>query len=374
MWDWRNSMERKKKIALLNMRYDNNYGGNLQRFAMVTILQRMGYEVEYLYIRDNWDDWFANRTKGKIIKQLVKQIIRHIKHPASEPWLAWRREENYYRNTCMIVEPFLEKYVPHTKTIYSHIELENVFRRGKYDAIIAGSDQIWRKEYVDRYGLGTWFLDFVPKNYKGKRVIYGASFGVDTKEFTPNETAIVVPLYSRLDTVSVRENSGLQLLKEYGMNTPKAQIVLDPTLLLEKVDYNAVIDAAETKPMERDMFCYILDRTPEIEEQIRAIAEEKGLTPYIMSINGDEQVSIEQWLRYIRDAKYVFTDSYHGLLFSLIYEKPFRLIYNSGRGSTRFESILSLLKIIIANPNYKQINEELIRYRESSMKFLQYNL
>ena len=68
-------MSNKKKIALLNMRYDNNYGGNLQRYAMVTILQRLGYDVEYLYSRDNWDDWFANRTKGKIIKQSVKQIV-----------------------------------------------------------------------------------------------------------------------------------------------------------------------------------------------------------------------------------------------------------------------------------------------------------
>ena len=345
----------KKRIAILNMCYDNNYGGNLQRFAMVTILQRMGYEVEYLYIRENWDDWFDNRTKGKIIKQTLKQIVRHIQHPASEPLAAWKREREDYHRACKITEPFLEKYVPHTKVIYSHRELDDAFKQGQYDAVIAGSDQIWRKMFVERYGLGTWFLDFVPEEYQGKRVIYGASFGVDKKEYSPDDLAMVKPLYSRLDAVSVREKSGLQLLKVYGLNNPKAYVVLDPTLLLEKEDYDKVIDAAKTEPMEGDMFCYILDRTPDIEEKIRVIAEEKGLKPYIMSINGDEHVSIEQWLRYIRDAKYVFTDSYHGLLFTMIYGKPFHLEYNGFRGNARFESIMDMLHVNIEQLNYKEI-------------------
>lgn len=361
----------KKRIAILNMRYDNNYGGNLQRYAMVTILQRMGYDVEYLYIRDCWDDWFVKRTKVKIIKQTLKQVIRHILHPSSEPWFAWKHESDIYRKSSRITEPFLKKYIPHTKIIYLHRELEKVFKNGNYDAIIAGSDQIWRKKFVERYGLGTWFLDFVPEDYKGKRVIYGASFGVEKKEYTDDDCAMVKPLFGRLDAVSVRENSGLQLLKEYGWNKPEAQVVLDPTLLLGKEDYNAVIDVAETKSMEGDMFCYILDRTPEIEEKIRAIAEEKGLKPYIMSINGDEHVSIEQWLRYIRDAKYVFTDSYHGLLFTMIYGKPFHLVYNGFRGNARFESVLDMLHVNIEQPNYKEIVKQIEINKKASLAFLQ---
>ncbi len=361
----------KKRIAILNMCYDNNYGGNLQRFAMVTILQRMGYEVEYLYIRENWDDWFANRTKGKIIKQTLKQVIRHIQHPASEPWAAWQREREDYRKACRITESFLEKYVPHTKVVYSHRELELIFKNGQYEVVIAGSDQIWRKKFVERYGLGTWFLDFVPEDYKGKRVIYGASFGVEEKEYTDEDCAMVKPLFGRLDAVSVRENSGLQLLKEYGWNKPEAQVVLDPTLLLGKEDYNAVIDVAETKSMEGDMFCYILDRTPEFEVKIRAIADKKGLKPYIMSIKGDEHVSIEQWLRYIRDAKYVFTDSYHGLLFSMIYGKTFHLEYNGFRGNARFESVLDILHVNVEQPNYKEIAKQIEINKKASMAFLQ---
>ena len=193
-------MSNKKKIALLNMRYDNNYGGNLQRYAMVTVLQRMGYSVEYLYIRDNWDDWF-NHSVSKICKQSVKQFARHILHPKTEPWLVWHRESIKYREECKATEPFLEKYIPHTKVIYSHRELEQVFKKGTYDAILAGSDQIWRKKYVERYGLGTWYLDFVSANYGGSRVVYGASFGVDGLEYSIEDQAVIRPLYEKLTAV-----------------------------------------------------------------------------------------------------------------------------------------------------------------------------
>ena len=363
-------MEKKPKIALLNMRYDNNYGGNLQRYAMATILQRMGYSVEYLYIRDNWDDWFTSRSAKKIIKNTIGQIVRHILNPKNEPWLAWHRENDYYRKTCSITEPFLDKYIPHTKPIYSKQSLQRVFNRGEYQAIIAGSDQIWRKQYVERYGLGTWFLDFVPVDYIGKRIVYGASFGVDSLEYNIEDQGLIRPLYKKIAAVSVREKSGLQLLAEYGCKNPQAELVLDPTLLLTKEDYEFLINNADTKPAEGDMFCYVLDNTSAIEEKIRNIAKENNLTPYVVGVQGDNPVSIEQWLRYFKDAKCVFTDSYHGLLFSIIFGKPFHLEYNGLRGNARFDSVVEMLHIDIENPEYSVINEKKEQYKEKSIDFL----
>ena len=352
------------------MRYDNNYGGNLQRYAMVTILQRMGYEVEYLYIRDNWDDWFANRTKGKIIKQSVKQIVRHLLHPTQEPWFAWKRERDDYRKACKITEPFLAKHIPHTQPIYSHRELENVFRKGNYDAIIAGSDQIWRKQFVERYGLETWFLDFVHDDFRGKRVIYGASFGVAEQEYTKAEQEKIRLLFNKFNAVSVREKRGLELLDSYSWTNPQAEWVLDPTLLLSEEDYSQLIDSADTNEPEGDMFCYILDWTEEIDLQIQNIARQNKLCPLVRSIHDENPCSIEQWLRYIRDAKFIFTDSYHGLLFALIFHKPFYLLYNSFRGNARFDSIISQLEIDIKNPNHEKIFEKLEQYKQQSLGFL----
>lgn len=362
------------KIALLNMRYDNNYGGNLQRYAMVTVLRRMGFEVDYLYIRDNWDDWFEYRSTSSIIKQSVKQIIRHLKHPKSEPWLVWHVEDENYRNSCSITEPFLEKYIPHTKPIYSHRELERVFSSGNYDVVVAGSDQIWRKQFVERYGLGTWYLDFVSKDFSGVRLVYGASFGVDNSEYSARDVELIKPLYERLTAVSVREKSGMRLLNDYGCDISRVEVVLDPTLLLKKDDYQYVISNTYTSSVNGGMFCYVLDKTPEMEEKIRVIAEKKQLTPHIMSAEGDNRVSIEQWLRFIMEADFVFTDSYHGLLFSLVFGKPFHLEYNSFRGNARFDSVIELLDINLANPNYELINERIDLFRRKSLGFLNESL
>lgn len=362
-----------KKIAILNMMYDNNYGGNLQRYAMVTLLLRMGYEVEYLYIRSEWkEDWMHSGSLVKRVYRFLRQVVAHIIHPKTEPWLAWKKESQWYRDICAITEPFMEKYVTHTEPIQSHKQLEKVFANGNYDAVIAGSDQIWRKKYVERYGLGTWFLDFVPDDYQGKRVIYGASFGVDEKEYTEEDATRMRALYEKLDAVSVREQEGLRLLKEYGWVKPELQMVLDPTLLLIREDYDAVINAAMTKAGEGDMFCYILDESEETMARIEHIAKERSLKPFVRTIYGEtNNESVEQWLRYIRDAKYVYTDSYHGFLFSLIFEKPYYVAVNYNRGASRFTSVMDKLGVKTdEEPQWEDVNSRLDILRRKSIDYI----
>lgn len=360
------------KIALLNMMFDNNYGGNLQRYAMVTTLQRMGHEVEYLYIRSEWrEDWMRSGNVVKRAYRFFRQVLLHILHPKREPWLAWVREGDFYRAVCAKAEPFLDKYIPHTEVIRSHKQLASVVGKRNYDSVIAGSDQIWRKKYVERYGLGTWFLDFVPKDYKGKRIIYGASFGVDGKEYTPDEVDKIRELYNKLDAVSLREKGGFNLLKEYGWTKPIAQLVLDPTLLLSCADYERLIDTAETHKPEGNMFCYIMDDSEENMSRIKRIAEENGLTPNIMYIYGDNDCSIEQWLRNIRDAKFVYTDSYHGFLFSVIFEKPYYVSINVNRGASRFLSVTEMLGIELEKePNRKMFDKRLNDLRKGSIEYI----
>lgn len=364
------NMTKKKKIALLNMRYDNNYGGNLQRFALVTVLQRMGYEVEYLYIRDNWDSWFTTRSWKKIIIRCIKQFIKFIFHPLNEPLIAWHKEDDTYVKQCKITEPFLDKYIIHTKVLYTSNDLKRIIKNKQYDAIVAGSDQIWRKKYIERYGIGLFFMDFLPKTFTGKKIIYGASFGVDYREYSEKEMSYIRSFYSSLDYVSVREVSALSLLNQYGLINPKAEIVLDPTLLLEKEDYISLIKSTKTVAPEGNMFCYILDKTYEIEQLITQISGEKQLKPLIWSL--ETEGTIEQWLRSFLEAEYIVTDSYHGLLFSIIFNKPFRLIKNELRGQTRFDSIYQLLDIKLAKDdfNWDVITKKISKLRKKSMSVL----
>lgn len=356
------------KIALLNLHYDNNYGGNLQRYALMTVLRRMGHDVTYLYMRFNWSTKSCGFWTKESIQNFIKRYIFLRKDVIVFPW---REEDSAYINKYSITDPFLERYISHSPVLWGRCWLERYAKAHHFDAYIVGSDQVWRKSYTPRYGVGMWFFDFLPNKYHGKLIAYGASFGVSEKEYTEEEQEIIRPLYNRFKAVSVREESGLKLLNQYGWTSPKATCVIDPTLLLSKEDYIQLVNAADTKPMERKLWCYILDMDREKEELINQKSEELSLLPTIYSFNENRKLSIEQWLRNFFEAEYVITDSYHGLIFSLIFHKSFYLIVNKERGATRFDSLCQMLDV---NPNepidWQLLDKNLNKYRQSSLDFL----
>lgn len=356
------------KIALLNMYYDNNYGGNLQRYALSCVLRRLGYEVTYLYIRQNWNLYSGKR----ILKDTIKKIIKHyLLFQETEQVCRWKTENEQYKKQTSVTEHFLEKYIHHSPVLSGKFWLECYAKRNHFDAFIVGSDQVWRKLYVQRFGLGTWFFDFLQDWYKGKRIAYGASFGVSEQEYTKAEQDLIRPLFNKFDAVSVREQSGLDLLKQYGWISPEASCVLDPTLLLKAEDYNLLIENADTKPLEGKLLCYILDMNEEKELLINQKSKEQNLFPTILSSGKDAKASVEQWLRSFRDAEYVITDSYHGLLFALIYHKPYHLIVNRSRGASRFESVERQLDFHINEPmGWDELDKRLDVVRNRSIRFL----
>ena len=193
------------------------------------------------------------------------------------------------------------------------------------------------------------FLDFA-KDWKGKRIAYAASFGVDNWEFSSEETRICKELAKSFNAISVREDTGVGLCEEYfGI---KAEQVLDPTLLLHSSDYVKLIKEASLQKNNRKLFAYVLDKTPEKIAFVEKVAKEKGLQPNYINLSfGDirEPVkqrilpSVEQWLSYFYDAEFVVTDSFHGCVFSIIFNKKFVTIGNEERGMSRFKSLLSLL-------------------------------
>lgn len=365
MWDWRNSMEKKKKIALLNLPVDGNYGGQLQRYALITIMQRLGYEVMHLNLRAP----NSKKPFWKYVKGGIKQFIVYLscvfsgkRNTVSLKYLP------YFLKRESITEAFYDKHIPHTSRICSKAELA---KYNDFDYYVVGSDQVWRKAYLSIYDTGMWFFDFVPDNNHAKRIAYGASFGVSEKEFNEEDISTIGSLYQKFYAVSVREDSGLSLLKEYGLISPKAEVVLDPTLLLTANDYIVLYSMIKTKPLINKLLCYVLDMDEEKERVIDQIANEKHLQPYIITMNNNANLSVEQWVRNFSEAEYVVTDSYHGLLFSLIFHKPFKLIINESRGAARFESVGKQLGFTIKEPiDWKLVDANLENARNKSIRFL----
>lgn len=353
------------KLALLNLQYDSNFGGNLQRYALMKVLQDMGHDVTHLNLRTNYikDRWFTMTFK------VIRRCFRRFIMKRNESVFPERYQQRLYKQSCRKTEPFYNRYIRHTKPIYTKAELTKYAL--KYDAFIVGSDQVWRKAYCCDYGKGTFFLDFLPPNAKVRRIAYAASMGTDAEEWTKEEIKELKKYYQRFNFVSVREQSSLKLLEQYQWQSPKAIQTLDPTLLLDAKDYIDLINRENVKELSGKMLCYILDSYEDKVKTIETIAKNMHLKPFRISPYSQEE-SVEQFLKSFQDAEYVVTDSYHGLIFSILFHKPFYLFNNETRGKARFQSLIDtvLKNVDVSNIDWNVVDENIRHERSCSLQFL----
>lgn len=347
------------KIALLNLPIDDNYGGNLQRFALVKILQDIGHEVTHILVMRKYTLWKKRILFLMIKRAILRFIFRKKIRIFAERIMQKQNIANYNR-----IKPFYDRYIKHTESIN---DCKTLKQYNFFDAYIVGSDQVWRKQIVQPFPLKMFLWDYLPST--AKKIAYAVSLGNSEPELDKIEAETLRKYYNQFSAVSVREKSALDVLGYYGWATPKAEWLADPTLLLKKEDYLDVINNAETMPMDGDMFCYILDSTQEKMDFIASEAISRNMKPFITGLH---EISIEQWLRNFNDAKFIVTDSYHGFVFSLIFNKPVKLFLNEFRGNARFESLFELFGIGKDQESFdwSKINSILAIERDKSIKWL----
>jgi len=366
------------RIGILTVPFNNNYGGYLQSYALLTIVRQMGHNP-VLIMRRHKKEPLPLSIHCKIA---VKSIIEIIKSRRRKS-IFYNPEENFYARGANMMLFLRTRLQPQTKYIYTTDKLRKACKN-KFDAIIVGSDQVWRAIYVPGI-TGNYFMDFT-NGWNIKRISYAASFGTDTPEYTEEERMVCGGLIEKFDAVSVREKSGLDVIKGFGWSVKNATTVLDPTMLLSAMDYNSLLNDIDS-PASDKIFSYILDRTPEITDQISQIVNTLGVEEYSISDIQKNQTalpSIEQWLASIRDSKMVITDSYHGTVFSIIYNKPFVVCANKKRGFSRFYDLLSNLgledrlltdstnisKLIHTRIDWISVNDRLEVEKSKSLNYL----
>lgn len=335
------------KIGILTQSMAANYGCNLQAYALQTVLERMGHEVEIL---DRWDARKAYSLKNSIAKSVTRifkdcgklLLRRPIYHTIEE------EDRSYYWQHFV---RFQKEYLHLTCKHRSTEDMRAYIASHPFDGFVVGSDQVWRPSYNLNDKLYDMFLKFT-EGQQVKRFSYAASFGVDFWEYTEEQTQICSELIKQFDAVSVREKSGVKLCHEH-MGV-KAEYVLDPTMLLEIVDYNALIDKKSCDKAAGDLFCYILDSSDTALQAMEYVEHTTGLKRFtclplvpentysVFNKAGSVLPAPEEWLRCFRDSKMVLVDSFHGMVFSIIYNKPFWVIGNEKRGVARFHSLLEL--------------------------------
>lgn len=336
------------KIGILTQPLHSNYGGLLQNYALQQTLVRAGHEVETI-------DWGGGSGLHETLYRIKIRVL-HTLFPNKYPQLKYRPNKKERAIIQRNTHHFINTYINHTEAMHSYEEFVKQASKGKYDAYVVGSDQCWRPCY--NAFLSSMFLDFV-QDKQVKRIAYAASFGTDKWEFTPQQTAVCVPLAKKFDMVSVREDSGVKLCKEnLGVD---AVHVLDPTMLLTKEDYIQLIEKEKEPKSDGTLFNYILDPDAKKSVFIQKVAKAKGLKAFQVlpkcqaEIRTKEDVKkriedcvfpgVTTWLRAFMDTEMTIVDSFHGMVFSIIFNKPFWAIGNVSRGMSRFTSLLKMFHL-----------------------------
>lgn len=372
------------KIGILTQPLINNYGGLLQAYALQSTLKEMGHEV-----------WIINRQPSKpTIKRIVKNQVKRIisKHLLKRTTFSLDPNTREKEIIGTYTNYFKRKHIqPITSEITDNKQL-NEIKNLNFDAIVVGSDQVWRPKYSP--DIFNYFLDFIEKEDRIKKISYAASFGVDQWEFTPEQTRICSELVKKFNAVSVRESSGVKLCENY--LSISASHVLDPTLLLNVSKYIQVIQEENEPTSEGKLMTYILDQNTEKDKLITDVSNRLKIKPFTVmqkeKLTGRNSIEdsifppVSKWLKGFMDADFVITDSFHGCVFSIIFNKPFLAVGNKNRGIARFTSILKTFnledrlivdnfsfdeKMIDANINWENVNKILEKEQQKSFSFLE---
>jgi hypothetical protein len=350
-------MKNKNKIGILTFHYSRyNFGAVLQTLSIYKLVESLGYQSHIINYQ----------PESKSIKADVWNKIMSI--------LGHRFD--FFRGKYIL------GILPKTQTTSELVSLnENL------DGFVVGSDQVWR--YIDDSDtLYKYYLNFV--NNDKIKIAYAASFGVDYWPLDkPKVTANVKELMSRFDSISVREESGVDLCRD--VFDQKAVTVLDPTLM---VDRELFYKIANPKSLEKNKYLayMILHNHKDTESYFKQICDVKKFT--FVRLQGKKIFtkkmmyfynSINDWLSYIRDAEIVITDSFHCVCFSIIFKKNFIVISNPITGITRLKNLLIMLNeeyrfydsiesvpdnIFENVPDYSNIDSIINLKREQSLNFL----
>lgn len=353
------------KIGILTFHYAHNYGAVLQAFALLSKLKELGHDA---YIIDRRPDYTG----------IIRWIYHHVSYKHVWGWLKFDIHVNRLLQ-------------PKTKRYDSQVLFKRDFSSNHLDAVIVGSDQVWRWNWR-MVGLN-YFLDFTTGK-QVRKIAYAASFGCPEWNDNPENTKKVKELLNDFYAISVRETEGCAILKKvFGLDS---HLVLDPTLLYDRRFYEQTLSLPPRR--DNNKVVSVMLSQPELSLKIRTWAKDKNLrhtelysTFYeckqLIGGNTDfhwQHVTPSRWLEEIQSARYVITNSFHATVFCILFGKQFAALKYAKGGSGRIETLLQNLSLenrllfdvddieaIIDSPiDYTSVYENLGKLREESINYL----
>lgn len=306
-----------KKIGIVTFWYADNYGALLQNYALKTFLEKLG-AIAYTY-------------KFKMPKNYTKKYLKKL--------------ALFFKLDILLKKKIFDESV-FSRFRKKHIKKYTASKN--LDFYVSGSDQIWNPENVrDDYLAEKFFLRFIPQN---KRISYAVSIANGNLESGDKEKYI--KNLEMFDHLSAREPFGVELIKN--ITGKNATMHIDPTFLLTREHWQS-LKKDNHKIKKPYILCFFLGEISHCEEEIKKFAEEVNCSVKIVSfcnyISGDgiKPKTVNEFLALIDNAEYVFTDSFHGTAFSIIYQKQFYSVKRVQNGcpniSGRIDNLFSLFGV-----------------------------
>lgn len=359
-----------KRIGIITYHRSQNYGAQLQAYATRTALEQLGHRAEVIDCNHIGEQ-----------KKLFHWNFRNLKAflgACRNNMLSLVCEKKRWRKFA----EFSEHHIGLSAPCPTRAALEQLC--ADYDAVITGSDQVWHPQICE--GNTAFFLDLPLRSEQ--KIAYAPSFGV--AKYSEAEAQCYMPLIQNIGHLSVREEAGQALIRKHLHR--EAPLVLDPTMLLTKEDWSAL--ATPARYQRYLLYFTILDEPPGTDAMVRRIAAERGLR--IVRIGSLKDLlkrdfinarasSPQEFLGLVRDAELVVTSSFHGTVFSILFEKDFLCVLNNNDRNSRLETLAAQLGTesrlvrrvahftLAAAPektDYAAVRARLAARREESLQFL----
>lgn len=368
-----------KKIGLATFFYDDNFGTCLQAYALQNIIEKMNYEVSL--IRYHRDVMPVGGNNGKL-----KKIFQMS--PRKTLWWLWNRKSIIAKKRKFT--EFRDCYLKLSdgEDYYRNSDFHGLAE--KYDALVCGSDMLWSNEFKEDWPF--YYLSFADSH---KTVSYAPSFG---KNYLTHEEIIsCATLIRNIGNLSCREEAGVKMIKD-NFNLD-ATHVIDPTLLIDSKQWDTVINNQESLVDGKYTLVYLFNGTikhgrKNVIEQAERMVDSKlvilsGAEGKFKKYEYPEASGPLEFVQLYRNSSFVITDTFHGMLFAIIFNKPFVVLDKSpfGISADRLTSTLETLGIsnryvkndIILDDSfirmdYSDVNERLSILRKRSLEYLSNSL
>lgn len=324
-------------IHIVTIHYAHNYGAVLQAFSLKSVLEKWGHEVYFInYIPELEKKKYAKKLKNEVgLRQSIKSlrldrwIIGLINAlVAQKEWSA-----RYDKFEKFIQERLLCGYL-------NGKELDGqAAAQIKTDALICGSDQVWN-EIIGGIANPVYYLAF---NDSSIKISYAASMG---KVYRPKKENMekIIPWLQKFKAISVREDD-LRMMLEKDMGIKNVSVTIDPCLLLKKEDFVSIVSKTIKEDTHYILNYYITEDglMKDIFKKVSKIGEAPIIEIHwkrqLFSINQNQRnsLTIEDFLWYFLHADLIYTDSFHGVVFAVLFHKPFYAVYKE---NVRIDNLL----------------------------------